>query len=431
MQPILATQTLPSASVNNISDSPVDSPDSAETGRAGFARALDTALESPADAVDLAADKSQGSAVKMARTLTATVADSATDGQILPMDGKGLPLGTEISDLLENRVEVLAPDLDALAGNVPSNEIEQPLEAPPGVFNPLVVEIDPIASRPPVVTVQSREMYESPKLLVAAELPGKLNPALELSQQRLGDGELQSRAQTAQELMHAPLQRGADISIAAELPISREAAVLSDKAGFAAAIESLVQAGTSDPGNTLQSQSTPVSGTAALARLVSATDAMPQESKMAPPAQMHAPLGSEDWGQELAVRMRWMLSANSQHANLKLNPAELGNIEIKISTDGDETRLLFVVQHASAREAIEGSLPRLREVLEHSGLSVASSDVEHQSGFAEGRDGGGHRLREFGDLSGSGPGSSEQQQDSAVEQHSTLAGSSTLIDYYI
>lgn len=427
MQPILATQTLPSASVNKVSDRPIDNPESAETGGAGFARALDTALETPADAVDLAADKSQVSGVKMVRTLTATVGDSDTGDQILPVDGKDLPLGTETPDLLEHRIEVLAPDLDAVAGNVQSNEIAPP----PGALNPLVVEIDPIESRSSVV-IQSREMFEFPKPLVAAELPGKLNSALELSQQqRLGEGELQSRAQTAQELMHAPLQRGADISIAAELPISREAAVLSDKAGFATAIESLVQAGTSDAGNSWQTQSTPVSGTAALARLVSATDAMPQDSKMAPPAQMHAPLGSEDWGQELAVRMRWMLSANSQQANLRLNPAELGNIEIKISTDGDETRLLFVVQHASAREAIEGSLPRLREVLEQSGLSVASSDVEDQSSFTEGRDDGSHRLRELGDFTSSGPGSSEQQHDTAVEGHATLTGSSTLIDYYI
>ena len=48
---------------------------------------------------------------------------------------------------------------------------------------------------------------------------------------------------------------------------------------------------------------------------------------------------------------------------------------ITIQTEGDETRVSFVVESSQARSAVESSLPRLRDMLEQSGLSLSDAEV--------------------------------------------------------
>lgn len=429
MPQILPNQALPSASVQNASSSSGNNSDSRETEVAGFALALDSALESPTEYSVAADDKSQVDVANTIDPLSRTAPETDTGGEGLPIDGNNLPLNTDVPPLLEKEIEVLVTDLELPVDDGSNDETLQAVLASPVTFNPLAAEIASAENRLSAVNLQSRTTLEISGSVVGTQLYEQKSSLVDLSQdQQLKD--LQTRPQTVEELINTPARSGVNVDFTTELPIDREARVLSDKAGFAAGIESVLQAVTADSSSTLQSQSQPVAASAALARLASVAEALPQESKMSPPAQINAPLGSEDWGPELAVRMRWMLSANSQHANLKLNPAELGNIEIKISTEGDDTRLLFVVQHASAREAIEGSMPRLREALEQSGLSVSSTEVEEQSPFHQEGDGGGRRQDESGDTIGLAR-SDEQQPEPGLERQASLAGSSTLINYYI
>lgn len=427
MPQILPNQALPSASVQNASSSSGNNSDSRETEVAGFALALDSALESPTEYSVAADDKSQVDVANTIDPLSRAAPETDTGGEGLPIDGNNLPLNTDVPPLLEKGIEVLVTDLELPVDDGSNDETLQAVPASPVTFSPLAAEIASAENRSSAVNLQSRTTLEISGSVVGTQWYEQKSSLVDLSQdQQLKD--LQTRPQTVEELINTPARSGVNVDFTTELPIDREARVLSDKAGFAAGIESVLQAVTADSSSTLQSQSQPVAASAALAKLASVAEALPQESKMSPPAQIHAPLGSEDWGPELAVRMRWMLSANSQHANLKLNPAELGNIEIKISTEGDDTRLLFVVQHASAREAIEGSMPRLREVLEQSGLSVSSTEVEEQSPFHQ--DGGGRRQDESGDTIDLAR-SDEQQHEPGLERQATLAGSSTLINYYI
>ena len=65
-------------------------------------------------------------------------------------------------------------------------------------------------------------------------------------------------------------------------------------------------------------------------------------------------------------------------AKLNLHPAELGRMSISVSTDGNETRVAFVVETSQARQAVETALPRLRDMLENAGLSLSDSDVSEQ-----------------------------------------------------
>lgn len=102
---------------------------------------------------------------------------------------------------------------------------------------------------------------------------------------------------------------------------------------------------------------------------------------------LSTPLNTASWADDFAVRMRTLVSGNVQQASLNLHPAELGAIEITLSTEGDETKAQFIVQNSAVKDALEASLPKLREIFEESGLSLADTDVRDQSETYSGENG--------------------------------------------
>lgn len=95
--------------------------------------------------------------------------------------------------------------------------------------------------------------------------------------------------------------------------------------------------------------------------------------------KMDAAVQQEGWNREFAMKMTSMASAGEQSASLQLHPSELGSIEITMTTENDKAKVHFVVQTAGAREALENSLPKLREFFEESGMTLSDAGVEDQS----------------------------------------------------
>ena len=82
------------------------------------------------------------------------------------------------------------------------------------------------------------------------------------------------------------------------------------------------------------------------------------------------------WSQGVAERVAWMVQGNFQSAELKLNPAHLGPLEIKLSVqDDNKATVHFVTHHATVREALDSAMPRLRDMLESQGLDLADVNV--------------------------------------------------------
>ena len=94
-------------------------------------------------------------------------------------------------------------------------------------------------------------------------------------------------------------------------------------------------------------------------------------------AMTHAPQDAEFAG-ELANRLQVFARNGGHEATLQLHPADLGRLQVSITTDGEQARVLFVADSAAARDAIEQSMPRLREMLAQSGLQLSHSDVSGQ-----------------------------------------------------
>ncbi len=114
---------------------------------------------------------------------------------------------------------------------------------------------------------------------------------------------------------------------------------------------------------------------------------------VASPVPLHVatPAGAPGWPEEVGNRVSWMVGQSESHAELTLTPPQLGKVEVSITISGDQTSAQIVAATPAARELIEQSLPRLREVLEQSGINLGQTDVgtSGQPGSSgEGRRGG-------------------------------------------
>ncbi|MCW8956420.1 MAG: flagellar hook-length control protein FliK, partial [Gammaproteobacteria bacterium] len=88
---------------------------------------------------------------------------------------------------------------------------------------------------------------------------------------------------------------------------------------------------------------------------------------------------SQAWSQGLTDQVSWMMRGNIQSAAIRLNPAHLGPLEVKLSIEDDVARLSFVSSHAPVREALDAAMPRLREMLEQQGINLADVDISQHS----------------------------------------------------
>jgi flagellar hook-length control protein FliK len=76
-------------------------------------------------------------------------------------------------------------------------------------------------------------------------------------------------------------------------------------------------------------------------------------------------------------------------AELRLDPPDLGSLEIRVHHEKDATSVHFLVQSGAARDLLESALPRLRELFGEAGLSLQHLEVSERQ---PGRQGGGHDL---------------------------------------
>lgn len=88
------------------------------------------------------------------------------------------------------------------------------------------------------------------------------------------------------------------------------------------------------------------------------------------------------WDQALGERVLWAANQKFQGAEIKLNPAHLGPVEVRVQLHNDQAQISFTAQHATTREALEAALPRLREMFNASGYSQVDVNVSQHS-FAD------------------------------------------------
>ena len=84
-----------------------------------------------------------------------------------------------------------------------------------------------------------------------------------------------------------------------------------------------------------------------------------------------------DAAKMLQERVSSMLSINNKVAEIRLDPPEMGSMQIRIRSDAEQAQINFVVQNQQAKEALEQSLPRLREMLAQQGIDLGESTISY------------------------------------------------------
>lgn len=89
------------------------------------------------------------------------------------------------------------------------------------------------------------------------------------------------------------------------------------------------------------------------------------------------------WSQAVGARIHWMAGNGVQNATLRLNPEELGGINVQLTTQGDRTAVQFQTQHQDTCDLIEKMLPRLNQSMEQQGMRLDEVKVSHQASWGE------------------------------------------------
>lgn len=206
---------------------------------------------------------------------------------------------------------------------------------------------------------------------------------------KLGDGELQQKIKDA---------------------VQRIQALATDTARDSASSES--------GGRTSTGQ--PITQTSAFGKAMEQASANHPVQKTVMTMQNH--FSKANWGAEVGQRLMMMVGQKIQSAEIRLDPPDLGPMEVKVRMQQEQASVVFNSQHAAVRDALEQALPRLREMFEQNGLSLGDVDVQDQTA----------EQRQGDDESGGAlvHGDEELPDETQVAQEVQVLSSDRLVDYY-
>ena len=132
--------------------------------------------------------------------------------------------------------------------------------------------------------------------------------------------------------------------------------------------------------------------------LVAQTNALQnaQAAGAVPTDRLSARVGTPAWDNQVGQKVIWMVGGEEQSATLELNPPDLGPVQVVLNVSNDMASVTFSSQQLEVRQALENSLPRLREMMSESGIALGNASVnsgnngnEQQGQQGSGRSGNG------------------------------------------
>jgi len=96
-------------------------------------------------------------------------------------------------------------------------------------------------------------------------------------------------------------------------------------------------------------------------------------------SSLDVPFRQAGWDQAVNQRIAFMIGNNIKSAEIKINPPNLGLIEVNIAMEQDQARITFSVQQGSVKDALESALPKLKEMMEEIGVKLGDVNVSQQS----------------------------------------------------
>lgn len=93
-------------------------------------------------------------------------------------------------------------------------------------------------------------------------------------------------------------------------------------------------------------------------------------------------VGTPRWTRDIHQNISLLVQSRTSVAELRLTPADMGPIQIRIDFSSSQPNVSISVQQADTRNALDAALPRLRDMLAESGVTLGGASVEQGSGGA-------------------------------------------------
>ncbi|MNK82293.1 Flagellar hook-length control protein [compost metagenome] len=170
-------------------------------------------------------------------------------------------------------------------------------------------------------------------------------------------------------------------------------------------------------------------------RLAALTQAATPKTANALPVNQPIAMHQSGWTEEVVNRVMYLSSANLKAADIQLQPAELGRLDIRVSMVPDQqTQVTFMSAHPGVREALDGQVHRLRDMFAQQGMGQVDVNVSDQSrGSQQGQEQA--RQNQSGRTSAIGGRLDSMDDDVApgvaeVAANTTRVIGSSAVDYY-
>jgi flagellar hook-length control protein FliK len=120
-------------------------------------------------------------------------------------------------------------------------------------------------------------------------------------------------------------------------------------------------------------------GTAALQQLSTSMPSNSRDAAPVPTVSVHADVEGADFPQGVADKVSLAVDNGWSSAKLSVNPPQLGPIDLQIAVQGAHAQVAMSTHSAVTREALESSVPTLRDMLNSQGFTQVSVDISQRS----------------------------------------------------
>lgn len=161
-------------------------------------------------------------------------------------------------------------------------------------------------------------------------------------------------------------------------------------AAFQAALEQAAVPVASNPARAADGLKVDAAGATAAAQGLAAGQPLAERATEAPvPTVVHVPTPADapEFPKALGTQLSVLAQDGIQHAELHLNPVDMGPISVQIVLDGDQAKVDFGADSAATRQIIENGLPELAAALRDAGFTLSGGGVHSQAQNTRGGDG--------------------------------------------
>jgi len=142
-------------------------------------------------------------------------------------------------------------------------------------------------------------------------------------------------------------------------------------------------------------------------------------------------LHRKDFTTALQDKVMIMVQQKIQQVDIRLDPPELGHMQVRLNLHNDQANVQFVVQNQQAKEALDQNLNKLKEMLSQQGVNVGDANVGQRNSQASADNQQGQFSQQGGDFFGE-----ENFDEKFFEENSQTfstnltKGSAVGVDYY-